>query len=230
VTSPNHSPESVLNSDFQPVKNLLEQQISDGLHPGAQLCVEIAGTVVADFAVGEAIVDSGINLTNNSIMPLFSSAKPVTAVAIGILVDSGRVDFDDAVASYVPEFAAHGKSGIKIRHLMNHTSGLADDALADGGGTRADVIARLSDSHAHDETRRLDPGRALGLFANLGMAHSWRGDRASKWNIVRVVCSGFCVGSNRHGRYLPAGRSRICKRTRITPSDHARFTPSAEHD
>lgn len=91
MTSPNHSPESVLNSDFQPVKNLLEQQISDGLHPGAQLCVEIAGTVVADFAVGEAIVDSGINLTNNSIMPLFSSAKPVTAVAIGILVDSGEL-------------------------------------------------------------------------------------------------------------------------------------------
>ena len=41
----------MLNADFQAVKNLLEQQISDGLHPGAQLCVEIAGTVVADFAV-----------------------------------------------------------------------------------------------------------------------------------------------------------------------------------
>ena len=80
-------------------------------------------------------------------MPLFSSAKPITAVALGILADSGRLNFDDPVSTHIPEFGAHGKSAIQIRHLMNHTSGLADDSLADGGTNRAEVIARLSDSH-----------------------------------------------------------------------------------
>ena len=142
--------EPIIPSAFQPVKSLLEQQIQEGLHPGAQLCVAIDGDVIADFGVGETVVGSGVDLTNNSIMPLFSSAKPITAIALGILTDSGRLNFDDSVASHIPEFAAHGKSSIQIKHILNHTSGLADDALADGGTNRAEVIARLSDSRTID--------------------------------------------------------------------------------
>ena len=144
---PEHTSAPVFTSSFEPVKTLLEEQARDGLHPGAQLCVALDGEVVADFAVGERVVDSGVPLTNNSVMPLFSSAKPITAVALGILADSGRLNFDDPVSTHIPEFGAHGKSAIQIRHLMNHTSGLADDSLADGGTNRAEVIARLSDSH-----------------------------------------------------------------------------------
>ena len=137
-------------SAFQPVKDLLEQQIQEGLHPGAQLCVSIDGDVVADFGVGETVVGSGVDLTNDSVMPLFSSAKPITAIALGILVDSGRLSFDDPVASHISEFATHGKSSIKIKHILNHTSGLADDPLADGGTSREEVISRLSDSRTID--------------------------------------------------------------------------------
>ncbi|MBN4064750.1 beta-lactamase family protein [Dehalococcoides mccartyi] len=138
---------SIFPDAFAPVRDLLEQQITEGIHPGAQLCVAVDGEVIADFAVGDAIVGSGIDLTNDSVMPLFSSAKPITAVALGVLVDSGRLNFDDPVATHIPEFGAHGKSAILVNHIMNHTSGLADDALADGGDNRAEVIARLSDSH-----------------------------------------------------------------------------------
>jgi CubicO group peptidase (beta-lactamase class C family) len=126
----------------------LEAQIRDGLHPGAQLCVVLDGDIIADFAVGETIVGSDGRLTNNSIMPLFSSAKPITAVALGVLVESGRLSFDDPVASHIPEFAAHGKSAILIKHVMNHTSGLADDALTDGGSSREEVVTRLCESRA----------------------------------------------------------------------------------
>ena len=129
------------------MKDLLEQGIHDGLHPGAQLCVSLDGEVVADFAVGETIVGSGIPVTPDSIMPLFSSAKPITAVALGVLADSGRLNFDDPVATHIPEFTAHGKSNIQIKHLLNHTSGIADDYLADGGQSRAEVITRLNESH-----------------------------------------------------------------------------------
>ena len=136
-----------ISSAFQPVKDLLEQGIQDGFHPGAQLCVALDGEVIADFAVGESVVATGTSITPDSVMPLFSSAKPITAVAIGVLADYGRLNFDDSVATHIPEFAARGKSNIQIKHLLNHTSGLAYDALADGGQSRAAVIARLNDSH-----------------------------------------------------------------------------------
>ena len=147
MNTPEKQTETVISPAFQPVKDLLEQGIQDGLHPGAQLCVALDGEVVADFAVGESVVATGTSITPDSIMPLFSSAKPLTAVAIGVLADTGRLNLDDPVATCIPEFAAHGKSSIQIKHVLNHTSGLADDALADGGQTRAEVIARLNDSH-----------------------------------------------------------------------------------
>ncbi len=136
---------------FVPVEELLEQQIIDGLQPGAQLCVALDGEVVADFAVGETVVDSGISLTTNSVMPLFSSAKPITAVALGVLVDTGRLNLYDPVAKHIPEFSAHGKSAIQVRHVMNHTSGLVEYVLADGEANHTEVIARLSDSHPIDD-------------------------------------------------------------------------------
>jgi CubicO group peptidase (beta-lactamase class C family) len=148
VNTPEKKTSTVMSTAFQPVKDLLEQGIQDGLHPGAQLCVALDDEIIADFAVGEAVVSTGTSVTPDSVMPLFSSAKPITAVAIGVLADSARLNFDDPVATHIPEFAAHGKSNIQVKHLLNHTSGLADDALADGGQSRAEVIAHLSDSHA----------------------------------------------------------------------------------
>lgn len=150
MNSLDHFTDPILLPAFEPVRDLLEAQIQEGLHPGAQLCAAIDGDVVADFAVGETVVGSNVTLTNNSVMPLFSSAKPITAVALGVLVDSGRLRLDDPIAMHIPEFAANGKSAIQIRQLMNHTSGLADDYLADGGSNRAEVIERLSNSRMHD--------------------------------------------------------------------------------
>jgi CubicO group peptidase (beta-lactamase class C family) len=42
-----------------------------------------------------------------------------------MLADRGELDFDAPVARYWPEFAAEGKGGIKVSHLMAHSSGLS---------------------------------------------------------------------------------------------------------
>ncbi len=41
------------------------------------------------------------------------------------MVDRGELDLDAAVASYWPEFAARGKTGVKVRHLLSHMSGVS---------------------------------------------------------------------------------------------------------
>ena len=140
------SSKSILSPEFQCVHDLLAQQIELGLHPGAQLCVAIKGKIVADFAVGETMVGSGVLLTNRSVMPLFSSAKPITAVALGILVENGELSLDEPVATYIPEFGAKGKSLILVRHLMNHTSGVYEDSIADRDADRDELIRRLSNA------------------------------------------------------------------------------------
>jgi CubicO group peptidase (beta-lactamase class C family) len=42
-----------------------------------------------------------------------------------ILADRGELDFDAPVARYWPEFAANGKEGVKVSHLMSHSAGLS---------------------------------------------------------------------------------------------------------
>jgi CubicO group peptidase (beta-lactamase class C family) len=61
----------------------------------------------------------------NTIANVFSTTKTMTALAALALVDRGELDLDATVASYWPEFAAKGEAGIKVRHLLSHTSGVS---------------------------------------------------------------------------------------------------------
>src|SRR5262249_3836225 len=63
--------------------------------------------------------------TENPITNVFSTTKAMTALAALVLVDRGQLDLDATVAKYWPEFGANGKAGIKVRHLLSHTSGVS---------------------------------------------------------------------------------------------------------
>ena len=62
----------------------------------------------------------------------------MTALTALLLADRGELDFDAPVARYWPEFAANGKAGVKVSHLMSHSAGLS-------GWQRADATEDLYD-------------------------------------------------------------------------------------
>jgi CubicO group peptidase (beta-lactamase class C family) len=100
----------------------LQRGLDRGLHIGAQVFAAIDGRVVADLALGEAA--PGHAMGQDTLMCWLSASKPVTAIAVAQLREAGRINWDDPVAEHVPEFAAHGKEGITIRHILTHTAGL----------------------------------------------------------------------------------------------------------
>jgi CubicO group peptidase (beta-lactamase class C family) len=53
----------------------------------------------------------------------FSATKPVTAVAVLMLAERGRLDLDAPIASLWPEFAAGGKATVTPRHVLQHRGG-----------------------------------------------------------------------------------------------------------
>ena len=53
-----------------------------------------------------------------------SVAKSMCALCTHILIDRGAIDFDAPVARYWPEFAAAGKQGVLVRHVLSHTCGV----------------------------------------------------------------------------------------------------------
>jgi len=135
-----------------------------GLHLGAQLYVSRRGEVIADGAAGDS--RPGQPLRRDHLMLWLSSAKPVAAVAIAQLWERGLLELDDPVARHVPEFAAHGKGAITLRHLLTHTAGIRLLNVGWPQDSWDAIIARIA---AMRPEPRWVPGRKAGYHH----ASSW---------------------------------------------------------
>lgn len=103
---------------------LIERQREEGLHPGAQLYVSVAGEVVCDQAVGETEPGSGHALRPDHIMLLYSAGKPFTSAAILQLMEQGDLTLDDPIRRFIPTWGA-GKERCTIRHVLTHMGGFS---------------------------------------------------------------------------------------------------------
>lgn len=116
---------------------LLERWIQEDRLPAAALCVGRQGRVLAPLMFGRQRPEpDSPGLREDALFLIASLTKPVTVAAAMLLVERGEVVLDDPVAAFVPEFAARGKEGVQVRHLMTHTSGLPDQ-LPDNESRRA---------------------------------------------------------------------------------------------
>lgn len=128
-------------SDFSKTRAALASGLEERIHLGAQLCVMQGGEVLFDEAFGEA--REGAPMTRDSLTLWFSAGKPVTAVAIAQLVERGLLTWETRVAEMIPEFAAHGKGAVTVRHLLMHTGGLRNADSVDATLNGEEQIARI---------------------------------------------------------------------------------------
>ena len=179
---------------------IIEEGMAEGLHVGAQVYVSRHGKPVADFGLGAA--RPGVPMDADSMMLWWSSTKPVTAVAIGRLWEQGKLDIEERVCTYIPEFGAKGKEAVTLRHVLTHTGGFRFAGGRDAFSKSWDeIIAHICDAELEDGwapgekagyhpssgwfvlgeiVRRVD-GRPLEryvreeIFEPLGMRDSWVG-------------------------------------------------------
>ncbi|MEO6286677.1 MAG: serine hydrolase domain-containing protein [Dyadobacter sp.] len=79
------------------------------------------GQVLYQNSFGFAHIKQKDTLTSDSRFQLASLSKPFTAIAVLKLIQEGRVNLDDSVQRFFPEFPYHG---VKIDMLLSHRSGL----------------------------------------------------------------------------------------------------------
>jgi CubicO group peptidase (beta-lactamase class C family) len=113
------------NARFEPLRELFAAKLESGEDLGASLAVTMDGDMVVDLWGGWADEARTVPWNENTIACVFSTTKTMTALAALVLVDRGELDLDANVAKYWPEFAARGKAGIKVRHLLSHMSGVS---------------------------------------------------------------------------------------------------------
>nr|WP_240950360.1 beta-lactamase family protein [Novosphingobium sp. ERN07] len=73
---------------------------------------------------GAADPATGRPVEPETLFNVFSVTKAVTATALHIQDERGLVDYDEPVAIYWPDFAANGKQGATVRHVLTHRAGV----------------------------------------------------------------------------------------------------------
>ena len=83
---------------------MLDEQLPETGEPGA-VALMARGDDVEVAAVGDADVDGTTPMSRDSIFRIASMSKPITATAVMMLVDDGRLALEDPVAPWLPELA-----------------------------------------------------------------------------------------------------------------------------
>jgi CubicO group peptidase (beta-lactamase class C family) len=110
---------------FEGVRRTFEANLASGADVGASFCATVEGATVVDLWGGFADGERTRPWERDTIANVYSTTKTMTALTALLVADRGELDFDAPVAKYWPEFAANGKAGVKVSHLMSHSSGLS---------------------------------------------------------------------------------------------------------
>ena len=115
----------VCDDRFESVRSALAKNLDSGEELGASIVLDIDGDNVIDMWAGFRDQDRTVPWDEHTITNVWSSTKTVTSLAALVLAERGQLDVDAPVAQYWPEFAANGKEGVLVRHLMSHSSGVS---------------------------------------------------------------------------------------------------------
>lgn len=177
----------------------LRELVARGDSPGMAAAVSIDGAIVWAEGFGVANLEHGVPVSDRTRFGLGSLSKTITAIGLLSLVDRGRIDLDAPIERYLPDFP-HAGSGITLRRLAAHQSGLSDRFATENNWTHEhydDLDAayrRIRDDPVVDE-----PGAkasyATGTYTLIGRAM----ERAAGKPYFDIITEAVVTPSGAHG-------------------------------
>jgi CubicO group peptidase (beta-lactamase class C family) len=185
------SPEDVGISGprLERLRQVIQRNVEAGRISGGVAAVLRKGKAVPLAPVGHMDLESRRPMPPDAIFRIYSMTKPITSVAVMILVEEGRLRLSDPVSLHVPEFAGpkvlHDPSGalddvvpaereITVRDLLTHTSGLSAGFMG-----KAPINAAYEAlTGALGRRRDLTPAEYISGLAKLPLVYQ----PGTKWN------------------------------------------------
>ena len=145
---PRATPESVglSSSGLASVTQRLQAHIDQGHIAGVVAAVLRDGQLVYLESLGKRDLEADSVMTDDALFRIYSMTRPVTSLAAMILYEEGKLQLDDPISKYLPEFASQRvfvdasapdmsqtrerKGDITVADLMRHTSGLGSRSSA----------------------------------------------------------------------------------------------------
>ncbi len=106
-------------------ERILAAAVEQGGENSLQFAVYRDGECLIDASAGWIDFEKKRPVNARTIFPIYSTSKGIPAAALTRLIGEGRLSPDQLVADIWPEFAQNGKERTLVRHLLNHSSGLA---------------------------------------------------------------------------------------------------------
>lgn len=176
-----------VDGSFLRMRDAFGSCFSDGLEHGASVAVVKDGKTVVELWGGHRDAQGTRAWERDTLVNVWSTTKGVTALAVAMLVEQGKLSYDKPISFFWPEFAAGGKEAITLDLAMSHQAGLnglsvsmSDQGLYDWfpyvealaamaplwePGSRF-VYHAVSYGHLAGEPLRRVDGRTIGRFVH----------------------------------------------------------------
>ncbi|WP_156300105.1 serine hydrolase [Streptobacillus canis] len=121
---------NIFANNFDEIDGITKKYIAEKVMPGAVVLIAKDGNILYHKAIGNAqVLEDGKEkiraMKDDTIFDVASLTKIfATTQAVMKLTSEGKIDLNEKVATYIPEFSRNGKENVKVRDLLTHTSGL----------------------------------------------------------------------------------------------------------
>jgi len=203
-----------------------EKYLDTGKLPCALTLVERNGHVAHSSALGHMDLERKRPLQEDTIFRIYSMTKPLTSLALMMLVEEGRISLDDPVHRYIPQWRELGvyeggfiggfrtrrtSAPMRVVDLMRHTSGLTY-----GFQQRTNVDAAYRKLHLGEIPTAVSLEQMIDELAKVPLEFS----PGSAWNYgISTDVVGYLVGQVSGQPFEQFLRSRILDPLGMTDTD-----------
>ena len=235
-----HAAAAMPDVNKKAISEFMVKAVARGDVPGVVTLIVDREGVLYEGAAGKQDVARGVPMSASAIFRIASMTKPVTSVALMMLVEQGKLGIDDPVAKYLPQFDKRpviakfdpatgsyetrtAKTPITIRHLLTNTSGLGY-AFSDPTINKIVAATRKAEPDLpllHDPGSKwtYSPGtRVLGLVIERVAGEPLDVYLNTRiFSPLKMVDTGYAVPADKIGRVVTA-HSRTNRKLIETPN------------
>ena len=190
---------------------LLTSAIDEHQFAGVVAGFSVNGEIKWLDAAGMRDVAKSRQMSMNTLVRTASIAKPMTAIAIMQLCEQGKIGLDLPIQIYLPDFPKKKEGDITVRHLINHTAGIAAYKGKESG----------TDTQYNSLAEAVDVFKDRDLLNEPGMAYNYSTYGYVILGLIIEQVSGLSYEEYMHQHvWSPAGMTRTVIEDRSLVSEN----------
>lgn len=161
--------EEVKSSINNKIESYLKEQQKTHEIPGLAVAIIKNNKTIYKGYFGEENLDTKKKVNEETIFPVYSVTKLITATAIFKLIEEGKINVNDTIAMYISDLPIEWRD-ITIANLLTHSSGLPDFSLLDSKLTNNEVLEKIAKEDL--------------LFTK---GAQWRYNQTNYWFLAKII-------------------------------------------